>query len=77
MADTDAVSVGTHTAVGVVIGGLAAGAAVVAAPLILPALGLAAVGATGVALLGAIPWAGAAIGGWMGYKSGKTAQAKQ
>jgi len=73
MAD-DAVSVGTHTAVGAIIGGLAAGAAVVAAPVLLPAIGLGALGVAGVTLLNGLPWAGAAIGGYLGYKNGKSKQ---
>lgn len=69
----DPVSVGTHTAAGAIIGGLAGVAAVAAAPLILPGLGLAALGATGLALVGALPWVPAAIGGYIGYKKGVSA----
>ena len=73
----DPVSVGTHTVVGAVIGAVAVGAAVAAAPVVLPALGLAALGTTAVAVVGGIPWLGAAIGGYFGYKNGKAAQADQ
>lgn len=73
----DPVSVGTHTAVGAIVGGLAGVAVVAAAPIILPGLGLAALGATGLALMGALPWVPAAVGGYIGYKQGKSAQANQ
>lgn len=66
----DPVSVGTSTAAGAVIGGLAGVAAVAAAPILLPGLGLAALGATGLALVGALPWVPAAAGAWWGYKRG-------
>lgn len=62
----------THTVrnvvAGVVVGGLATGAAVVAAPIVLPVLGLGALGVGATALVGALPWAGAAVGGWLGYR---------
>lgn len=73
----DPVSVGTHTVTGAVIGGLVGVAAVAAAPILLPALGLATLGAAGTALVGALPWVPAAVGGYLGYKNGKQAQADQ
>lgn len=70
----DPVSVGSHAVTGAVIGGLAGVAVVAAAPILLPAIGLTALGATGAALVGALPWVPAAIGGWIGYKQGVSAQ---
>lgn len=69
----DPVSVGTSTAAGAVLGGLAGVVAIAAAPIILPGIGLAALGATGLALVGALPWVPAAIGGYIGYKKGTAA----
>ena len=60
-------------ATGVIVGGLAAAVAVAAAPVILPAIGLAAV-ATGVVTLGgALPWLGAAVGGYLANKKSNPA----
>lgn len=66
----DPVSVGTSTATGAVVGGLIGVAAIAAAPILLPGIGLAALGATGLALVGAIPWLPAAAGAYVGYKRG-------
>jgi threonine/homoserine/homoserine lactone efflux protein len=54
---------------GAVIGGLATGVVVVAAPLVLPALGLAALATTVAGVGTALPWLGAAVGGWMGHNA--------
>ena len=56
-----------NTIKGAVVGGLATAAVVAAAPIVAPALGLAALGAGAVALAGAAPWLGAAVGGLWGY----------
>lgn len=77
MADTDLVSVGTHTAIGAIAGGVLGSAALVAAGILFPPLGLATLGATGAALVGAIPWLPAGVGAYIGYKQGKKAQAAQ
>lgn len=59
------------TVKGAVIGGLATGAAVALAPVLLPAIGLGALGAALAASVGAVPWIGAGVGGWLGYNSAK------
>lgn len=66
----------SNTVTGVIVGGLAATAVVIAAPILLPALGLAALGTSTVALIGGLPWAGAAIGGWMGWNKAAAKAAK-
>ncbi len=62
----------THVAVAVV--GAVAGAAViaVAAPILVPIVGI---GAAGVAIVAAAPVIGATIGGWLGWKAGKPDEA--
>ena len=52
---------------GVAVGGLATVAVVAAAPVLLPLVGLGAVATAVVGVGTALPWAGAAIGGWFGY----------
>ena len=54
-------------AVGVVAGAAVAAGAVALAPVVLPAVGLTAVASTVVAAGAAVPWLGAAVGGWMGW----------
>jgi hypothetical protein len=76
MAD-NSVSVGTHTVVGAVAGGLLGVAVIAAAPILLPGIGLTALGATGLALVGALPWLPAAGGAYWGYLRGKKAQAAE
>ena len=61
----------SNTVTGVIVGGLAATAVVIAAPILLPALGT-----STVALIGGLPWAGAAIGGWMGWNKAAAKAAK-
>ena len=61
-------SVGTEVVKGAVVGGLLTGAALVLAPVALPLIGLGAVVGTLVGVAGVAPWAGAAVGGWLGYK---------
>ncbi len=53
---------------GVAVGGLATVAVVAAAPVLLPIIGLGAVGATIVGVGTSLPWIGAAVGGWLGSK---------
>lgn len=56
---------GLHHTIGIATGAIA-GAVVIAAaaPVVLPLIGL---GAVGTAVFAAVPWAGAAIGGWLGH----------
>ena len=55
------------TAVGVVVGAAVAAGAVALAPVVLPAVGLAGVATVVTGAGAAVPWLGAAVGGWMGW----------
>jgi sorbitol-specific phosphotransferase system component IIBC len=57
----------TNVLKGVAVGGLATVAVVAAAPVLLPIIGLGAAGAAIVGVGTALPWIGAAVGGWLGY----------
>ena len=59
-------------AVGVVAGAALAAGAVALAPVVLPAVGLAAVSSVVVASGAAVPWLGAALGGWAGWSAAES-----
>lgn len=59
-------------AVGVVAGAAVAAGAVALAPVVLPAVGLAAVSGVVVGAAAAVPWLGAAVGGWMGWNAAES-----
>lgn len=65
-------SVGTEVVKGVIIGGVGLAAAVAAAPVLLPLVGLTAVGTAIAGTGAALPWLGAAVGGWWKYKQATT-----
>jgi len=54
-------------AVGVVVGAVVAAGAVALAPVVLPAVGLTAAAGVVAGAGAAVPWLGAALGGWLGW----------
>lgn len=59
---------------GVAVGGLGTAAAVALAPIVLPAVGLGAAAAALGAGAAAVPWLGAAVGGYLGYNKSTPAE---